>query len=161
LFEVARRFQMEVQPQLVLLQKTLLNIEGLGRELYPELDLWKTGKPFLQRWVKERLGPKGIVNYARRNLSRWAMQFPALTNTLLSTPERIERLELIQAQQTKALQNMALESKKRRYTRHIGALLGLSGLLISGAVSMAEYEWLAGHWPLIIAALSFVLILRR
>ena len=49
---------MEVQPQLVLLQKTLLNIEGLGRELYPELDLWKTGKPFLERWVKERLGTK-------------------------------------------------------------------------------------------------------
>ena len=55
LFEVARRFQMEVQPQLILLQKTLLNVEGLGRELYPELDLWKTGKPFLDRWVKERL----------------------------------------------------------------------------------------------------------
>ena len=61
LFHVARRFQMEVQPQLVLLQKTLMNIEGLGRDLYPELDLWATGKPFLQRWVVERNDPKKII----------------------------------------------------------------------------------------------------
>lgn len=61
LFHVARRFEMEVQPQLVLLQKTLLNIEGLGRELYPELDLWATGRPFLKQWVLERNDPKKIV----------------------------------------------------------------------------------------------------
>jgi len=161
LFEVARRFQMEVQPQLVLLQKTLLNIEGLGRELYPELDLWKTGKPFLERWVKERLGPKGIVDYAKRNLSRWAVQFPALTNTLLSTPQRMEHLESIQLQQAEALKHLALESKKRRYSGHLSSLLGVSGLLISGAALMADHDWLAGHWPLAIAALSLVLILRR
>lgn len=161
LFEVARRFQMEVQPQLVLLQKTLLNIEGLGRELYPELDLWKTGKPFLERWVKERLGPKGIVDYAKRNLSRWAVQFPALTNTLLSTPQRMEHLESIQLQQAEALKHLALESKKRRYSGHLSSLLGVSGLLISGAALMADHDWLAGHWPLAIAAFSLVLILRR
>lgn len=61
LFHVARRFEMEVQPQLVLLQKTLLNIEGLGRDLYPALDLWATGKPFLQRWAMQRNDPKRIV----------------------------------------------------------------------------------------------------
>ena len=161
LFEVARRFQMEVQPQLVLLQKTLLNIEGLGRELYPELDLWKTGKPFLERWVKERLGPKGIVDHAKRNVSRWAVQFPALTNTLLTTPERLERLESIQLQQADALKHIGQEAKRRRLTGHVSTLLGISGLVIAGTALIAEHDWLAGHWPFAIAALSLVLLVRR
>ena len=161
LFEVARRFQMEVQPQLILLQKTLLNIEGLGRELYPELDLWKTGRPFLERWVKERLGPKGIVDYAKRNVSRWAVQFPALTNTVLSTPDRLERLESIQLQQADALKHIGQEAKRRRLTGHLSTLLGVSGLLVAGAALIAEHDWLAGHWPFAIAALSLVLLLRR
>jgi len=62
LFNTARRFEMEVQPQLVLLQKTLLNIEGLGRQLYPELDLWATGKPFLEQWMLDRRGPKALLD---------------------------------------------------------------------------------------------------
>lgn len=161
LFEVARRFQMEVQPQLVLLQKTLLNIEGLGRELYPELDLWKTGKPFLERWVKERLGPKGIVDYAKRNASRWAVQFPALTNTLLTTPERLERIESIQLQQADALKHIGQEAKRRRLTGHVSTLLGVSGLVVAGTALIAEHDWLAGHWPFAIAALSLVLLVRR
>ncbi|MEK9669854.1 MAG: ubiquinone biosynthesis regulatory protein kinase UbiB [Gammaproteobacteria bacterium] len=161
LFEVARRFQMEVQPQLILLQKTLLNIEGLGRELYPELDLWKTGKPFLERWVKERLGPKGIVDYAKRNVSRWAVQFPSLTNIVLSTPDRLERLESIQLQQADALKHIGQEAKRRRLTGHLSALLGVSGLLVAGAALIAEHDWLAGHWPFAIAALSLVLLMRR
>jgi ubiquinone biosynthesis protein len=161
LFEVARRFQMEVQPQLVLLQKTLLNIEGLGRELYPDLDLWKTGKPFLERWVKERLGPQGIVDYAKRNISRWAVQFPALTNTLLTTPERLERLESIQLQQADALKNIGQEAKRRRLTGHLSTLLGVSGLVVAGTALIAEHDWLAGHWPFAIAALSLVLLVRR
>jgi ubiquinone biosynthesis protein len=161
LFEVARRFQMEVQPQLILLQKTLLNIEGLGRELYPELDLWKTGRPFLERWVKERLGPKGIVDYAKRNVSRWAVQFPALTNIVLSTPDRLERLESIQLQQADALKHIGQETKRRRLTGHLSALLGVSGLLVAGAALIAEHDWLAGHWPFAIAALSLVLLMRH
>jgi Predicted unusual protein kinase len=83
LFEVARRFQMEVQPQLILLQKTLLNIEGLGRELYPRSSIVANRQHTLSRpCVSERLGPKGLLEYAKRNGSRWVVQFPALTNTL-------------------------------------------------------------------------------
>ena len=70
LFQVARRFNMEVQPQLVLLQKTLLNIEGLGRQLYPELDLWRTGKPYLERWMRERAGPRHQLQNLRQHLER-------------------------------------------------------------------------------------------
>ena len=65
LFTIARSFDMEIQPQLVLLQKTLLNIEGLGRQLYPELDLWQTGQPVLREWMAERTGPKAIVKRFR------------------------------------------------------------------------------------------------
>ena len=161
LFEVARRFQMEVQPQLVLLQKTLLNIEGLGRELYPELDVWNAGKPFLDRWVRERLGPKGIVDYTKRNISRWAIQFPALTNTLLSAPERLERLELFQLEQANALQLLGQEMKKRRLTGYTSTVLGGSGLIVAAAALNAEHDWLAGHWPFAIAVLSLVLLVRR
>ena len=161
LFEVARRFQMEVQPQLVLLQKTLLNIEGLGRELYPELDLWNTGKPFLERWVKERLGAKGIVDYTKRNISRWVVQFPALTNTLLSTPERLERLELIQLEQANALQLLGQEMKKRRLTGYLSTVLGGSGLIVAAAALIAEHDWLAGRWPFALAVLSLVLLVRH
>ena len=78
LFQTARRFNMEVQPQLVLLQKTLLNIEGLGRQLYPELDLWNTAKPFLQNWMNDQVGPRSFVNRLRRTLPRASEQLPAL-----------------------------------------------------------------------------------
>ncbi|MGY6217449.1 ubiquinone biosynthesis regulatory protein kinase UbiB [Methylolobus aquaticus] len=76
LFQVAQRFDMQVQPQLVLLQKTLLNIEGLGRQLYPELDLWKTAKPFLEKWFREQIGPKAAFEKVRLQLPDWAQQWP-------------------------------------------------------------------------------------
>lgn len=76
LFQVARRFEMEVQPQLVLLQKTLLNIEGLGRDLYPDLDLWQTAKPFLERWFKDELGPASSLNKLKAQLPHWAQHWP-------------------------------------------------------------------------------------
>ena len=69
---------MRVQPQLVLLQKTLLNIEGLGRQLYPELDLWQTAKPFLEKWFHERLGPKAKINAIIKHFPEFAEQFPEI-----------------------------------------------------------------------------------
>ncbi len=76
LFQVARRFQMEVQPQLVLLQKTLLAVEGLGRQLYPELDLWATAKPFLEKWLKKQMGPRSFLTQLKQNLPFFAEQLP-------------------------------------------------------------------------------------
>ena len=78
LFQTARRFQMEVQPQLVLLQKTLLNIEGLGRELYPDLDLWQTAKPFLEEWMRDQLGGRALIRELRAQAPRWGETLPAL-----------------------------------------------------------------------------------
>ena len=85
LFQTARRFNMEVQPQLVLLQKTLLNIEGLGRQLYPDLDLWSTAQPFLERWMRERISPLHLL----RNLQQQAEQVPHLSQMARDTLERL------------------------------------------------------------------------
>ena len=85
LFQTARRFHMEVQPQLVLLQKTLLNIEGLGRELYPDLDLWETAKPFLDRWMREQLGTRALLREVRRQAPKWGETLPALPGLAYET----------------------------------------------------------------------------
>jgi ubiquinone biosynthesis protein len=82
LFQTARRFDMHVQPQLVLLQKTLLNIEGLGRELYPELDLWQTAKPFLESWFHDRIGPKAKITRIIKQFPEFAEQFPEIPSLL-------------------------------------------------------------------------------
>lgn len=82
LFNTARRFEMEVQPQLVLLQKTLLYVEGLGRTLYPQLDLWKTAKPFLERWMQEQLGWRGVVRSIKENAPFWGEKLPEMPNLL-------------------------------------------------------------------------------
>jgi len=82
LFQTSRRFNIEVQPQLVLLQKTLLNIEGLGRELDPELDLWETAKPFLERWMSEQMGWRGLIERVRQEAPYWATILPQLPRLL-------------------------------------------------------------------------------
>lgn len=82
LFQTSRRFHVEIQPQLVLLQKTLLNIEGLGRELDPDLDLWSTAKPFLEKWMMEQLGPKKLFKQLRDEAPRYAKLLPELPRLL-------------------------------------------------------------------------------
>jgi ubiquinone biosynthesis protein len=98
LFQVARRFHMEVQPQLVLLQKTLLAIEGLGRQLYPDLDLWSTAKPFLEKWLREQMGPKVFLKNLRENWPFFVEQLPHMPRLLndvlqLSKEQRLAALQ--------------------------------------------------------------------
>ncbi|HEX5698060.1 MAG TPA: ubiquinone biosynthesis regulatory protein kinase UbiB, partial [Rhodoferax sp.] len=82
LFQTSRRFQVEIQPQLVLLQKTLLNIEGLGRQLDPDLDLWHTAKPFLEKWMVEQIGPNKLMKELRNEAPRYAKMLPELPRLL-------------------------------------------------------------------------------
>lgn len=91
LIQTAQEFKIEIQPQLILLQKTLVNIEGLGRQLYPELDLWKTAKPFLERWVKEQLGPRAFIKKIRMHLPYWAERFPDMPDLIYNALEEIVR----------------------------------------------------------------------
>ncbi|GAB2199419.1 ubiquinone biosynthesis regulatory protein kinase UbiB [Sessilibacter sp. MAH4] len=92
LFQTARRFQMEVQPQLVLLQKTLLNIEGLGRQLYPDLDLWSTAHPYMERWIKDRFHPKALYNELRRYGPEWMEKFPEVPHLIFNNLEQLQEL---------------------------------------------------------------------
>ena len=92
LFQTSRRFNVEIQPQLVLLQKTLLNVEGLGRQLDPELDLWQTAKPFLERWMVEQIGWRGLIKRLRQETPQWATllpQLPRLVHRGLAAPPHI------------------------------------------------------------------------
>lgn len=105
LFETSRRFNVEIQPQLVLLQKTLLNIEGLGRQLDPELDLWATAKPFLVKWMNEQVGPKALWRNLKKEAPDWADILPGLPrkiNVLLDENKQQEMreayLDLIRSQ---------------------------------------------------------------
>ena len=105
LFQTSRRFQVEIQPQLVLLQKTLLNIEGLGRQLDPELDLWSTAKPFLEKWMLEQVGPQRLWKQLKDEAPRLAKMLPELPRLMHAflqrdpNQERRQWLALIQAQQ--------------------------------------------------------------
>lgn len=92
LFQTARRFNMEVQPQLVLLQKTLLNIEGLGRQLYPELDLWATAHPFMEKWLRDRFHPKSLLKELRRYGPEWMEKFPEVPNLVFNNLENLVTL---------------------------------------------------------------------
>jgi ubiquinone biosynthesis protein len=97
LFQTSRRFNVEIQPQLVLLQKTLLNIEGLGRQLDPELDLWATAKPFLERWMLDQVGPHRFWQELKDQAPRYAKilpDLPRLLHTYLSHPHHALHGEL-------------------------------------------------------------------
>lgn len=84
LFRTAGRFNMEVQPQLVLLQKTLLNIEGLGRQLYPQLSLWDTAQPFLERWLAERYSPQNVLRRIQQDAPAWLETLPLVPDLVLA-----------------------------------------------------------------------------
>ncbi len=130
LFQTSRRFNVAVQPQLVMLQKTLLNIEGLGRELDPELDLWKTAKPFLERWMREQVGWRGLVRTLRHEAPFWAAtlpQVPRLVHRALAE-DRLGALQL-------ALERLAAQNARRN--RWLAALvLVLAGLLAVVALQL-------------------------
>ena len=108
LFQTSRRFDVEIQPQLVLLQKTLLNIEGLGRELDPELDLWQTAKPFLERWMSEQVGWRGFVKAVREEAPYWATMLPALPRLAhrFLAQDRLGALE-------RALEELSRQNRRR------------------------------------------------
>jgi ubiquinone biosynthesis protein len=125
LFEVGRRFRMDIQPQLVLLQKTLLQVEGLGRHLDPELDLRSAAQPILERWMNEQMGPRGLWRQLRNEAPRWnklVPELPRLVHKILSddAPARIER----------AIRD--LEATQRRQTRTLFAIAVILGLLVIG-----------------------------
>lgn len=131
LFHTAGRFNMEVQPSLVLLQKTLLNVEGLGRQLYPELDLWTTALPFLEDWNRRRMRPSTLFNALRENVPDWIEQLPYLPQLMIDTLTQSNQLSAINANLEQRLRDDArrAESERARSVRN-GLILAALALVV-------------------------------
>ena len=134
LFQTARRFNMEVQPQLVLLQKTLLNIEGLGRQLYPDLDLWKTAKPFLERWMDEQVGAQSMLIAMRENLPHLVEKMPEMPGLIYAAIKKAAEGEKHeqQLQEMQKIRDEIKRSNKRTVLTIAGTGLLLGGLITFG-----------------------------
>jgi len=128
LFQTSRRFNVEIQPQLVLLQKTLLNVEGLGRQLDPELDLWNTAKPFLERWMDEQVGWRGLVERLKKEAPRYAQMLPELP--------RLVHQRLQHGGQDASPALLALLAEQRRTNRLLQSLLWALLGFLAGAVAV-------------------------
>jgi len=136
LFQASRRFNVEIQPQLVLLQKTLLNIEGLGRQLDPELDLWVTAKPILERWMSEQIGPRGLLERLRQESSQWVQLLPSiprLAHRALSVAS--------EARRDGGLDPELLTQLIREQRRTRSALWALV-LLVAAAIGLQVWYWM-------------------
>jgi ubiquinone biosynthesis protein len=161
LFQTARRFNMEIQPQLVLLQKTLLNIEGLGRQLYPDLDLWQTAKPFLERWMSEQLGTRALIRNLKANLPHWAETLPQLPTMLHDLAQRAQqgKLELQwNSDEITKLRREVKNANRRSFAAIIAAALIISAAVILGLDGYAPrmlanaplVSWLLGGLAVVI-----------
>lgn len=159
LFQTARRFNMVVQPQLILLQKTLLNIEGLGRQLYPELDLWKTGKPFLENWMKERMGVKAMIKNIKQQAPDWIEKLPQIPQLVFDNLQQNRQAGELEYQRMIALQHAQEQrSRNTRRTLLLAATLAAATALAEPSVlawveSLPGYAWLP-------AGLAWLLVWR-
>jgi ubiquinone biosynthesis protein len=124
LFKTAGRFNMEVQPSLVLLQKTLLNVEGLGRQLYPELDLWTTALPFLEEWNRRRMQPGTLFKALKENVPDWIEQLPLLPQLMIDNLSQARELKQLNAHLQERLQQ-ELAARERRAGRRLQAGIAL------------------------------------
>ena len=134
LFQTAQRFNMEVQPQLVLLQKTLLNIEGLGRQLYPALDLWETAHPYLERWLKQRFHPKTLLKEFKRYAPEWMEKLPQVPSTLFNNLDAIEEVRAIAPQ----IQQAATDYQKSKQQQKRKKILFYSAITLAGAAIVSS-----------------------
>ena len=158
LFQTARRFNMEIQPQLLLLEKTFLHIEGIGRQLYPALDLWDTAKPFLERWLSEQLGMRALVTGLKKNLPFIAEHLPDLPQLVFKALDNIANDELRQesrSQQIDELKQEIQRGNRRSIRAVIGASFVISASIIVGLDGLAPIMVGAGQLlvPLASAAL--------
>ena len=159
LFTTARRFNMEVQPSLVLLQKTLLNIEGLGRQLYPDLDLWQTAQPYLEQWLKDRYSPKSMFNQLKRYAPDWLEHFPQIP------PMIFQALKSAQNNETNDVAKQSVIRQKSDSVRaKFSTALGFGGIGGGVAIGLSQWPTVLSQPPLVSIGLIFagllILVLR-
>lgn len=159
LFTTARRFNMEVQPSLVLLQKTLLNIEGLGRQLYPDLDLWQTAQPYLEQWLKDRYSPKSMFNQLKRYAPDWLEHFPQIP------PMIFQALKSAQNNETSDVAKQSvIRQKSDSVWAKFSTALGFGGIGGGVAIGLSQWPMVLSQPPLVSIGLVFagllILVLR-
>ena len=159
LFTTARRFNMEVQPSLVLLQKTLLNIEGLGRQLYPDLDLWQTAQPYLEQWLKDRYSPKSMFNQLKRYAPDWLEHFPQIP------PMIFQALKSVQNNETHDVAKQSvIRQKSDSVWAKFSTALGFGGIGGGVAIGLSQSPMVLSQPPLVSIGLVFagllILVLR-
>lgn len=161
LFQTARRFNMEVQPQLILLQKTLLNIEGMGRDLYPDLDLWVTAKPFLQRWMDEQAGVRSLFNSAKNNLPKFIEQFPHMPVMINDVIKQIHDKQLnlhCESQQLEQIRKEIKDANRRSTLSISGGALLIAAVLLSTPLLSAETSLSPLSWGVAVVGLGLLLL---
>jgi ubiquinone biosynthesis protein len=144
LFQTARRFQMEVQPQLVLLQKTLLNIEGIGRQVYPELDLWTTAKPLMEKWMKERMGPLGVARQLAQRSPEWFMllpEIPQLVYEAMSEMKQLGKYNRQQASTINQLQGSIEKNQSRNSSARWGGIILFLSVVLAISSTADSIQW--------------------
>jgi len=162
LFQTASRFNMEVQPSLVLLQKTLLNIEGLGKQLYPELDLWDNALPFLERWQRERLSPIANLKKIGEKVPEWLEQLPEIPELLYDAMQEIKNARRYREHQQQE-QTASMAKRRRARSRRL-TLFGIAALAVSALAmlpSMADTMATIPPAALILATAGLALLTLR
>ncbi|ROR97939.1 2-octaprenylphenol hydroxylase [Sinobacterium caligoides] len=160
LFQTARRFDMEIQPSLVLLQKTLLHIEGLGRQLYPQLDLWHTAKPFLEDWLKQNYSPKALLKESIKRAPSWLEELPKVPDMLINNIKQNKQLVQLQHElQARQQQQQQRESSRRqRVSIAVAALVG-AVIIAEPARIQQLLELPTGSWLLL--GIALIALWRR
>ena len=158
LFQTARRFDMEVQPSLVLLQKTLLHIEGLGRQLYPELDLWANAKPFLEQWVSDRYSPRGLLEKLQKRAPGWLEQLPQRPEKIL---EALRPVEAPRAPAAQAATGYGAARQGGDRWRLLELLVAAGGMVLVNPdiAAQAPAQWHPATW--VFAALAVHALFTR
>lgn len=162
LFQTASRFNMEVQPQLVLLQKTLLNVEGLGRQLYPELDLWQTAKPILEQWMHEKMGWQAALANFKQEIPNWAETIPTLPRMIHELGKQAQDGKLNMQLSSQDLKQLKKEVRDASF-RSAGAISGAAFIISAAAIGYAPsilggdvplISWVLGLWGIILFYVS-------
>ncbi|GAB56832.1 probable ubiquinone biosynthesis protein ubiB [Glaciecola punicea ACAM 611] len=157
LFTTAQRFNMTVQPQLVLLQKTLLYVEGLGRTLYPQLDLWKTAKPFLEKWMKDQIGPQALYNQLKENLPFWSEKLPEMPDLLYDTLRQIKQMPIQAEKQHLASLALHVNIQKARMLGKVAVTFSIAAAVLY----VFEQHWLLSCGSALVALFAWYFSFKR
>ena len=154
LFEIARSFEVEIMPQLILLQKTIINIEGIGRQLYPELNLWETARPEMERWMKERVSLTAIMKRLMLNLPAVIEKLPELPNKIIDLIDKLHDGKIEMENKSEEIHKLRIDINKHN-RRTIMSVIG-SGLILSSSIIYALNNTTHGIF-LTIPSISWIL----